>query len=99
MAAHPMPTITDAISEKIVRRDMLFSSHNRQKADPLAAGLDDLGTSLAGEPLPGAERCALCRCLVDLNQHRRPGTARIGTIRQILERRFDLSEMIVRRLD
>jgi hypothetical protein len=83
-----MPTITDAINEKIVRRDMLFS-HSCQKTHPLVAGLDDFGTSRAGEPQPAAERCALCRCLVDLDQHGRLGTACIATIQQILVGRFD----------
>jgi hypothetical protein len=74
-----MPTKTDAINEKIVRRDMLFSFYSCQKAYPLVAGLDGFGTSRAGEPQPAAERCALCRCLVDLDQHRRLGTVCIRT--------------------
>jgi hypothetical protein len=85
-----MPMITDAVNEKIVRRDMLFSFYRCQKAYPLVAGLDDFGASLAGEPQPAAERCALCRCLVDLDQHSRLGTACIGTVHQTRVRSFDL---------
>jgi hypothetical protein len=68
MAAHAMPTVTDAINEKIVRRDMSFSFHSCRKTHPSVAGLDDFGTSRAGEPQPAAERCALCCCFVDLDQ-------------------------------
>jgi hypothetical protein len=68
-----MPTITDAINEKIVRRDMLFSFYRCQKADTLVAGLDDFGTSRRAAP--AAERCALCHCFVDLDQHRHLGDA------------------------
>jgi hypothetical protein len=89
MAAHVVPTITDTINEKIVRRDMLFSFYSCQKAYRLVAGLGDFGTSRAGEPQPAAERCALCRCLVDLDQHKRPGTACIRTLHQTRVRSFD----------
>jgi len=42
MAMHAMPTITDANNEKIVV----------EKPNALVAGLDDPGTSCAGEPQP-----------------------------------------------
>jgi hypothetical protein len=85
-----MLTITDAVNEKIVRRDMLFSFYRCQKAYPLVAGLDDFGTSLAGEPQPAAKRCALCSRFVDLDQHSRLGTACIRTLHQTRVRSFDL---------
>src|ERR1700677_3004942 len=89
MATHAMPTITDAVNEKIVRRDMLLSFYSCQKAYPLVAGSDDFGTSRAGEPQPAAELCALCRCLVDLDQHGHIGTACIRILHRTRVRRFD----------
>jgi hypothetical protein len=55
-----MPMITDANNEKIIRRDMItvLSFHSCRNALFLVAGLDDPGTSCAGEPQPAAERCA-----------------------------------------
>ncbi len=71
---HAIPTKTDAANEKIFRCDMiafLYYTIAKKRNSPVA-GLDDFGTSRAGEPQPGCKRHASCHCLVDLDQHRVP---------------------------
>jgi hypothetical protein len=78
MAMHAMPTIAEAANEKIVRYDMFTVLPGLPKKPiPPVAGLEN---ELRQEPQPAAERCALCQCLVDLDQLRHLGTARIRTI-------------------
>ena len=53
---HPMPMMTDAANEKIVRCDMItVLPRLPKKRIPPAGALDDFGTSCAREPQPARE--------------------------------------------
>jgi hypothetical protein len=60
---HPMPMMTDAANEKIVRRDMITVLPRLPKKRVPAAPLDDFGTSCAKAPQPASTALRLVSLL------------------------------------
>jgi hypothetical protein len=76
---HPMPMMTDAANEKIVRRDMItvLPRLPKTRIPPAPSDLEQIAPESRNLP---PQHCALCHGFVDLDQPRHLGTASIGTI-------------------